>query len=148
MCYFGELDENGNRSGYGRTVTDEGRTAYEGNYRSDKRSGVGSYFYKNGSLCYSGEWAQNARHGVGVGVSSADGSIHVGRWSFNKPEGTGVRLSADGSVRFVCKELSDGTTVLINFFPDDTVTAAKYDENGRKLEERSLPLNALFDTII
>ena len=139
--YYGELDENGNRSGYGRTLTDEGRTAYEGHYRNDKRSGKGSYFYKDGSLCYTGDWQENARHGVGVGVSSRDGSIHVGRWALNKPEGNGVRLSSDGNIRFVCRELSNGSTVLINFISDDEFTVAKYDENGKKLSEEKVSLS-------
>lgn len=142
--YYGELDANGNRSGYGRTVTEEGRTAYEGHYFNDKRSGNGAYYYKDGSLCYSGEWVENVRHGVGVGVSSHDGAIHVGRWSYNKPEGNGVRLTAEGDIRFVCKELSDGTTVLMNYLPDDTVLVAKYDEKGKKLSEKTLSLNDLF----
>ena len=138
--YYGELDENGDRSGFGRTVTDEGRTAYEGGYLRDKRWGTGSYFYKDGSLCYTGEWVENARHGVGVGVSSQDGSIHVGRWALNKPVGSGVRLTSQGDIRFVCKELSDGTTVLMNYMPDDTVIAAKYDEKGMKLGEERFSL--------
>lgn len=142
--YYGDLDAAGNRSGYGRTVTEEGRTAYEGYYFNDKRSGAGSYYYKDGSLCYTGEWVENVRHGVGVGVSSHDGSIHVGRWSLNKPEGSGVRLSADGEIRFVCRRLPDGTTVLTNYQPDGGIIIAKYDENGKKIAERSLAPDDLF----
>ena len=138
--YYGELDSNGNRSGYGRTVTDEGRTAYEGCYLNDKRSGKGTYYYKDGSLLYTGDWAENARHGIGVGVSSRDGSIHVGKWSMNKPVGNGVRLTSDGDIRFVCKELSDGSTVLMNYMPDDTAVISKYDKNGKKLSEKTISL--------
>ena len=122
-------------------MTDEGRTAYEGMYLNDKRSGKGAYFYKDGSLCYSGDWSQNVRHGVGVGVSSSDGSMHIGRWVNNKPEGNGVRLSADGEIKFVCKELSDGGTVLMNYREDDTVLIAKYDKDGSKLSEKVVSLN-------
>jgi hypothetical protein len=138
--YYGTLDEQGNRSGYGRTVTEEGLTAYEGCYVNDKRSGKGTYYYKNGALCYTGDWTENVRHGVGVGVSSSDGSIHTGRWQYNRPVGSGVRMSADGDIRFVCKELGDGTTVLINFLPDDSIMIAKYDENGMKLGEEKTSL--------
>ena len=141
--YFGELDENGNRSGYGRTLTEYGRTAYEGCYENDKRSGNGSYYYKDGSLCYTGDWLENARHGVGVGVSSGDGSIHAGQWALNKPVGNGVRLTSDGDIKFVCKELSDGKTVLMNFMPDDSVIIAKYDEKGKKLGEEKLSLSEI-----
>ena len=139
-AYFGELDDNGNRSGYGRTLTDQGRTAYEGEYRNDKRSGKGAYFYKDGTLCYSGDWSENVRHGVGVGVSARDGSMHVGRWVNNKPEGNGVRMSAGGEIKFVCRELSEGGTVLMNFLDDDTVLISKYDKNGAKLSEKKLSL--------
>ena len=138
--YYGNLDGNGNRSGYGRTVTDFGLTAYEGMYVNDKRSGKGAYFYKDGTLCYSGDWAENVRHGVGVGFSSRDGSIHVGKWVHNKPEGTGVRMSAEGEIKFVCKELSDGSTVLMNYLDDDSVVISKYDKNGSKLSEKKVSL--------
>ena len=138
--YYGSLDEQGNRSGYGRTVTEDGLTAYEGYYDNDKRSGKGSYYYKNGALCYTGDWVENVRHGVGVGVSSSDGSIHTGRWQYNRPVGNGVRMTSDGDIKFVCKELSDGTAVLINFLPDDSIVIAKYDENGMKLGDETTSL--------
>ena len=143
--YYGELDAQGDRSGYGRTLTEDGRTAYVGSYLRDKRHGVGSYFYKDGRLCYSGDWVDNARHGVGVGVSSADGSIHVGKWTANKPSGDGVRLSAGGDIRFVCRELKGGGTVLLNFLDDDDILLSQYDENGSKLGEKRIPLNAFSD---
>ena len=139
--YFGELDENDNRSGYGRTMTDLGRTAYEGMYRGDKRSGKGAYFYKDGTLCYSGDWSENVRHGVGVGVSARDGSMHIGKWINNKPEGNGVRMTADGEIKFVCKELSDGGTVLMHYTDDDSVIVSKYDKDGNKLSEKTIALN-------
>lgn len=139
-CYYGELDENGNRSGYGRTLTDLGKVAYEGMYLNDKRSGKGAYFYKDGTLCYSGDWSENVRHGVGVGVSARDGSMHIGRWSNNKPEGNGVRLSREGDIKFVCKELEGGGTVLMNYLPDDTVLISKYDKDGRKIAEKTVSL--------
>ena len=138
--YYGELDDNDNRDGYGRTVTDLGRTAYEGNYHNDKRSGKGVYFYKDGTLCYSGDWDENVRHGIGVGVSAKDGSIHVGRWVNNKPEGNGVRVAADGSIKFVCKELSDGTTALMNYLDNDTIVISKYDKDGTKVSEKIVSL--------
>ena len=141
--YYGELDAQGNRSGYGRTMTDEDRTAYEGHYKNDKRSGYGSYFYKSGALCYTGDWKENVRHGVGVGVSSRDGSIHVGNWKNNKPEGNGVRMTAEGDIRFVCKELADGTTVLMHYMPDDTVVISKYDQHGMKLGDTTVSLKDL-----
>ena len=139
--YYGELDESDNRSGYGRTVTDLGRTAYEGTYLNDKRSGKGAYFYMDGTLCYSGDWSENVRHGVGVGISAKDGSMHIGKWVNNKPEGNGVRVAADGNVKFVCKELSDGTTALMNYLDNDTVVITKYDKNGARISEKIISLS-------
>ncbi|MGN1132070.1 MAG: hypothetical protein ACI4RL_04135, partial [Ruminococcus sp.] len=40
--YYGELNENLLRDGYGRTQMDSGKTAYEGNYKNNKRNGFGS----------------------------------------------------------------------------------------------------------
>lgn len=138
--YFGDLDDNGNRSGYGRTMTDLDKVAYVGNYVNDKRSGKGAYFYKDGSLCYSGDWTQNARHGIGIGVSARDGSMHMGSWKNNKPEGNGVRMTADGKILFVCKVLEDGKTVLMHYLPDETVLVTKYDREGKKISEKTVSL--------
>ena len=138
--YYGELDNNGNRSGYGRTLTDIGKIAYEGEYLNDKRTGKGAYFYKDGTLCYSGDWSENVRHGVGVGVSAHDGSMHIGKWVNNKPEGNGVRVTAEGEIKFVCKELSDGCTALMNYLDNDTVMISKYDKNGTKVSEKTISL--------
>lgn len=138
--YYGELDDHDNRSGYGRTVTDLGRTAYEGTYYNDKRTGKGAYYYMDGTLCYSGDWSENVRHGVGVGISAKDGSMHIGKWVNNKPEGNGVRVAADGSVKFVCKELSDGSTALMNYLDNDTVVITNYDKNGNRLSEKIISL--------
>ena len=143
--YYGELDSSGNRSGRGRTVTADGRTAYEGEYFNDKRTGKGSYYYKDGSLCYTGDWSENIRHGVGVGVSSSDGSIHAGKWSLNRPEGNGVRLTKQGDIRFVCKELGDGSTVLMNFLENDIVLVSKYDSSGAKLGEKNVSLKDIIN---
>ena len=143
--YYGDVDASGARDGYGRTVTPDGRLAYEGCYKADRRSGNGSYFYRDGSLCYSGDWDDNTRFGVGVGISSSDGSIHAGKWKDNKPVGDGARLSSDGTVKFVVRELSDGMTVLLNFMPDDSIIVSKYDEKGKKLGEAKKFLNDFFD---
>ncbi|MBQ3417476.1 MAG: hypothetical protein IJH32_06550 [Ruminococcus sp.] len=141
--YYGELDSRGNRSGYGRTVTKDGRTAYEGCYLDDQRSGQGAYYYKDGGLCYAGDWEENRRSGVGVGVSSSDGSLHVGRWVDNRPKGNGARFSSDGNIKFVCKETEDKKTFLFNFMPDDSVIIAQYDDKGKKIGEKTVSLTDL-----
>ena len=129
--YYGDVNENGNRDGYGRTAIFNGKTAYEGGYKDDKRDGSGSYYYKDGSLCYSGEWKNNKRNGVGVGISSRDKSIHVGTWKDNLPCGNGVRLNGDGTIKFIRKDLSQGGYIKITFGHNDSVVLAQYDENDK-----------------
>ena len=138
--YYGKLDENGGRTGYGRTVTDLGMTAYEGMYRGDKRNGKGTYYYKDGTLCYSGDWSENARDGVGIGVSSRDGSMHIGRWSDNKPEGTGVRVTADGDISFISKELPDGALAVLRCDDENKLVVTKYNKSGNMLFEKTVSL--------
>ncbi len=145
--YYGALDENDNRIGYGRTVTSDGKTAYEGQYINDKRSGYGAYYYKDGTLCYCGEWKDNNRTGVGVGVSSTNGSIHVGSWRDNKPVGDGVRLHKNGELEFVCHKLSDNTTLLINFLSKDNIIVSKYDEEGNKISNKDFDLNNILNNM-
>lgn len=44
--YFGAVDENGLRTGRGRTVSPSGITAYDGEYAQGKRDGFGVFYYK------------------------------------------------------------------------------------------------------
>ncbi len=134
--YYGKLDENSNRVGYGRTATEDGRTAYEGVYEYNKRNGKGAYYYKNGLLCYYGDWKDNKRNGFGIGVSSFDNSVHVGEFADNKPVGDGARIDADGNVRFISKTLSNGVKVLLNF-DGDKIIVSKFNENGDLISENS-----------
>ena len=134
--YFGGLDDNGRRSGFGRTSTEDGKTAYEGAYSDNKRNGVGAYYYKDSSLCYYGEWKDNKREGFGIGVSSLDKSVHVGQFADNKPVGDGVRVNNDGNIKFVKKVLSNGVSVELSF-DGDKIIVSKYDENGELISENT-----------
>ncbi len=134
--YFGELDEKGNRCGFGRTATDNGRTAYEGGYIDNKRDGLGAYYYKDGELCYYGEWKDNKRDGFGIGISSVDKSAHIGRFVDNKPDSYGVRVDRNGEVRFVKKALSDGNYVIVKF-DNDRIIITKYSKNGDVISDNS-----------
>ena len=134
--YFGGLDEKGNRCGFGRTATDNGRTAYEGGYVDNKRDGLGAYYYKDGELCYYGEWKNNKREGFGIGISSVDKSAHIGRFVNNKPDSYGVRVDRDGEVRFVKKALSDGNYVIVRF-DNDRIIITKYSKNGDIISENT-----------
>lgn len=134
--YFGELDEKGNRCGFGRTATDNGHTAYEGGYVDNKRDGLGAYYYKDGELCYYGEWKNNKRDGFGIGISSVDKSAHIGRFKDNKPDSFGVRVDRNGEVRFVKKALSDGNYVIVKF-DNDKIIITKYSKNGDVISENT-----------
>lgn len=95
--YFGAVDENGLRTGRGRTVSPSGITAYDGEYAQGKRDGFGVFYYKNGDINYVGEWAQNRRSGAGVGYRTSDGTMHIGKWDSNTPCGYGARFNKDGT---------------------------------------------------
>ena len=101
-AYFGTTDEDGRRTGRGRTVTPEGLTSYDGEYLADKRHGFGVCYYKEGSPNYIGDWENGNRSGRGVGFRRSDGTLHAGKWTDNKPDGFGARFDRDGGFLDVC----------------------------------------------
>lgn len=105
--YYGELDSNKLRTGWGRTETSEGLPSYEGNYVDDKRQGFGICYYKNGAVNYVGEWEKGVRTGCGVGYRQSDGTMHIGKWMSNLPEEYGARFDRNGNFLDVC-QYSDG----------------------------------------
>lgn len=137
--YFGALDSDGNRIGFGRTLTKDGRTAYEGEYLNNKRNGVGAYYYKDGTLCYYGDWVDNRREGFGVAVSSFDSSVHIGNFVANKPFGDGVRVDSTGTPVLVTKTLSDGTVVEITFENDEMIVS-KFDRDSNLISKEAQKL--------
>lgn len=140
--YYGSVDENGKRSGRGRTVMSDGNIAYEGEYLDDKRKGQGSFYFKDGSLCYWGNWDNNVRSGFGVGVSSDDKAVHAGKWADNKPVGTGVRFSNDGTLMFVssnCDDKKKGIT--ISDLSDTSFTIRVWSEKDDAFIQREININ-------
>lgn len=101
-AYYGQLDDSGERTGRGRTVTPGGVTAYDGEYRHDKRHGFGVCYYKDGSPNYIGDWDSGNRSGRGAGFRLSDGTMHAGSWSGNKPDGFGARFDREGHFLDVC----------------------------------------------
>lgn len=100
--YYGNVDENNNRVGRGRTVTPDGLTSYDGEYLNDKRNGFGVCYYIEGNINYVGNWIDGSREGCGVGYRLSDGTMHAGRWTDNAPDGYGARFDADGNFIDVC----------------------------------------------
>ncbi len=118
--YFGSLDDAGQRTGNGRTVSPEGITVYEGSYEEDKREGFGVSYYKDGKPNYIGTWTDGNRNGCGVGYRHSDGTMHVGSWNDNTPDGVGARFMSDGMFLDVCS-YSMGTR---------EGKSVSFDENG------------------
>ena len=140
--YYGGIDENGKRSGRGRTLMSDGNIAYEGEYEDDKRKGKGSFYFKDGSLCYWGNWDNNVRCGFGVGVSSDDKAVHVGNWNNNKPAGAGARFDSDGNLIFVssnCDDKKQGFT--ISDLSNESFTIRVWSEKDEAYIQREISIN-------
>lgn len=98
--YFGSMKDD-LRHGRGRTVMQNGCTAYEGDYQNDKRDGFGVYYYKSGTLCYAGFWKENHRHGMGAAFNSS--GIELGHFENDQLQGAGVRYEEDKNLFFLKK---------------------------------------------
>ena len=98
--YYGSLDEEGRRSGYGRTAMKNGHTAYDGSYTGDLRNGFGVYYYRNGKVCYVGDWKNNHKHGVGISFNHKDRTMYVGGWDKDNPIGMGAKFDNNGELSF------------------------------------------------
>ena len=139
--YYGLLDDNGNRSGYGRTETAQGKTAYEGEYLNDMRNGFGSFYYKDGSINYVGDWKNNLRDGRGVGFRSSDSQVHVGKWKDNTPDDIGVRFDKEGnfiSLNHYSMGNKDG--VGISFDKNGNLVVTKWKDN-REVDSTIIIIN-------
>ncbi|MBQ7504165.1 MAG: hypothetical protein IJT79_02470 [Ruminococcus sp.] len=133
--YYGQLNDAHMRDGYGRTVTGEGITAYEGGYKNDKRDGFGAFYFKDGRINYVGNWVKNSRNGFGVGFRGSDGSAHIGKWDNNQPDGIGARFDKDGKFIFLGNylygkkqgkgiSLDDDGSFIVSVFKDDKVISS------------------------
>lgn len=143
--YYGELDADNNRSGRGKTLMADGKTAYEGDYINDMRDGVGSFYFKDGSLCYWGQWSKNQRSGFGIGISSETGFAHIGSWDNNKPTGIGARFDKDGKFMYLdsaCHKINGG--IRVTGFTDNSLFVEVWDEKTLKVIKKEISLEDLF----
>lgn len=138
--YTGGL-ENGLRSGFGCTETEEGIPVYEGEYKNDLRDGFGTHHYASGAVSYIGDFKADKRDGFGVSFRENDHALHVSRWTDGKPEGYAALFDPNGTMRFAGKIVGgqkQGAGVSID--PErDTVFVARYENNEMTGE------GALFD---
>lgn len=134
--YYGDLDEAGNRHGKGRTVTPDGFTAYEGDYKNNQKDGFGVGYYKSGNINYVGSWVQNNRSGAGVGYRLSDGTMHAGKWLENKPDGYGARFDKNGNLLDICNYdngIRNGKSIAID---EEGNIVISYWQSGEKTLEK------------
>lgn len=113
--YFGELDEDNNRSGYGRTQTNKGKTLYDGEYQNDMKNGFGVSYYKSGKIAYVGNHKDDQYEGFGIEFRATDGSITVGNFSNNSKEYISAKFDKNGKIIFAGNNSDDnGCGVTIN----------------------------------
>lgn len=142
--YYGKLDSEGRRTGRGKTLMENGYTAYDGEYLNDKRNGEGSFYYRDGSLCYWGEWKENMRNGFGVGISSESGVKHIGEWRDNKPCGVGIRFDRNGEFLYLdlCCEKPNGGMRVVGV-KSDSITVEYWDERTLKTLRKEITTDDL-----
>ncbi|KAL7434361.1 hypothetical protein ACHAXM_004017 [Skeletonema potamos] len=93
--YEGDLNQNGQRHGFGVLICDNGNS-YEGEWKKDKRDGLGIARYSSGDV-YDGEWLRGKRQGHGVMYIEA-GDTYIGSWNNGVKHGAGTYHWADGEV--------------------------------------------------
>lgn len=138
--YYGAVDDNGLRTGRGRTESPSGITAYDGEYAQGKRDGFGVFYYKNGDINYVGEWKENRRSGAGVGYRTSDGTMHIGRWESNSPTGYGARFDKNGSfidVADYANGVKNGKCISLD---DNGNFYISVWDNGKKISEHIIEL--------
>ena len=124
----------GNRHGYGRYTSPDGKQTYIGDWAYDLRSGQGRLLDQSVGE-YNGAWKFDKMHGYGV-FKYADGRIYEGNWADGVREGEGKlygknintfkgmwkngRLSGKGMI------LSPSGTVIY----DGSFKEGKYEGNG------------------
>ena len=136
--YFGETNQN-KRHGKGRTVMQNGKTAFEGFYKDDMRDGIGVHYYKSGKLCYVGNWTDNKRNGLGVAFSPDDNGAFIGKWNDNKSVNAGAFFDCKGNLLYLGNTengLKNGAGITYN--PDDKAFFVGKYENGAFLEKGTL----------
>lgn len=134
--YYGDLDANNRRSGRGRTVTPDGLTSYDGEYKNDKRDGFGVCYYKEGSPNYIGDWKAGDRSGRGIGFRLSDGTMHAGSWNKNKPDGFGARFDRNGGFLDVCTYVDGKRNGKSVSFDQDGNVVIRVWKNGDQVSER------------
>ncbi|CAG9324344.1 unnamed protein product [Blepharisma stoltei] len=91
--YFGEVDEHGNRHGYGKITFCNG-DKYDGHWKDDNMHGKGIYFWKEGGR-YEGDFHDGKMQGIGKRLYCS-GNVYEGSFVNNKKEGRGAMRYKSG----------------------------------------------------
>ncbi len=135
--YFGELDKNNNRSGYGRTQTSKGKTLYEGEYLNDMKNGFGVSYYKSGKIAYVGNHKDDHYEGFGIEFRATDGSITIADFSNNSKEFVSAKFDKNGKMIFAGNKFdNDSTGITINTETGEMFIAKHH--NGEPLQNGTI----------
>lgn len=141
--YYGDVDDASRRTGRGRTVMENGMTAYEGGYHEGKRDGFGSFYYKNGNLCYTGNWKDNKKDGAGLCRRDSDGVMQLGKWQDDKAVGLFTRINASGDITYIGKFKEgkrDGVGITFDENDNPIISVWKEDRQEQVLYSVQNPL--------
>ncbi|MEE0929681.1 MAG: hypothetical protein UIM53_01615 [Acutalibacteraceae bacterium] len=130
--YFGSLDTNNNRSGYGRVQTSKGKTLYEGEFLNDMKNGFGVTFFKSGKVSHIGNYINNNCDGFGLEFRATDGSITAAQFKDNAKEFISAKFDKTGKLTYAGSKY-DEDECSINFNTDNgEIFIAKFN-NGEPL---------------
>ena len=138
--YFGKLDDNSNRIGYGRTLASNGKTLYDGEYNNDMQNGFGISYFKTGRVNYVGNWIDNKRNGFGISIRPTDGCVQVGSFKEDKLENVTAKFDKNGKLMFIENHKDDtlnGANVTVA--QDGTMLVTKWQDG--KLQKNATILN-------
>lgn len=107
--YFGSLDDNGNRNGYGRTENTKGNTLYEGEYFEDMRNGFGVSYFKTGKVAYLGNWYKDKQNGFGIEIRPNDGSVTISNFENNVKKGITAKFDKNGKLLYAGNWYNEST---------------------------------------
>lgn len=93
--YQGKLDEQGKRTGYGVSVTQQG-DVYQGDWVGNKPHGNGRFVRFNGDY-YQGEFSNGYPHGRGIAKEGKNSIMYEGEWKNGTKSGQGKETCPDGS---------------------------------------------------
>ncbi|MEF2920145.1 MAG: hypothetical protein U0O22_06745 [Acutalibacteraceae bacterium] len=108
--YVGDLDNENNRCGQGRTQTNKGQTLYEGEYKSDMKNGFGVTYFKSGKVAYVGNHKDDKYDGFGIEFRATDGSITVAEFSENSKVAVFAKFDKNGNISFAGNKHNNNTS--------------------------------------